>query len=141
MDNLNDEKTQVSAEPAGAENRVNAAANTGKFGSVEALLNAYQNLEAEFTRRSQRLKELENESKAHSNPEGATSPESRNTAAKGTEIDEELKKAIVAEYLKGVAEGKSVPLVSGGVSAVAPRNAPKTVKDAGALAKNFLNKI
>ena len=31
----------------------------GKFQSKEALLKAYNNLEAEFTRRSQRLKELE----------------------------------------------------------------------------------
>ena len=36
-----------------------AAARLGKFKSVDALLNAYNSLEAEFTRRSQRLRELE----------------------------------------------------------------------------------
>ena len=34
----------------------------GKFKSVDALLDAYNSLEAEFTRRSQRLRELEGRS-------------------------------------------------------------------------------
>ena len=35
--------------------------NLGKFKDAESLLNAYNNLEAEFTRKSQRLKQLEEE--------------------------------------------------------------------------------
>jgi len=42
------------------------AASIGKFESSEALLKAYNNLEAEFTRKSQQLKEL-------SKPRGKTS--------------------------------------------------------------------
>ena len=66
-------------------------ADLGKFRSVEALLNAYNSLEAEFTRRSQRLRELEgklakNESAAAADENGqpsaprASSEVSENTA-------------------------------------------------------------
>ena len=60
---------------AGAEARreTAAAANLGKFKSVDALLNAYNSLEAEFTRRSQALRELEE--KAAREKEGTGSGE------------------------------------------------------------------
>ena len=61
---------QETAEPAEAEKSVEAAHGTGKFKSVEALMSAYLALEAEFTRRSQRLKELE-ENKAATAPSPA----------------------------------------------------------------------
>ena len=64
-DNVNAEENviQATAETAQAEENI-AAAGLGKFKSVDALMNAYLSLEAEFTRRSQRLRELEEESKA-----------------------------------------------------------------------------
>ena len=49
------------AQGADARRETGAAANLGKFKSVDALLNAYNSLEAEFTRRSQALRELEEE--------------------------------------------------------------------------------
>ena len=64
------EKENTAPEPksaaAGAEARKEtaAAANLGKFKSVDALLNAYNSLEAEFTRRSQALRELEERERA-----------------------------------------------------------------------------
>ena len=63
---------------AGAEARreTAAAANLGKFKSVDALLNAYNSLEAEFTRRSQALRELEERAaKAAREKEGTGSGE------------------------------------------------------------------
>ena len=57
MDNLENECCGT-ANPAEAE-REQVAADLGKFEDVKALLNAYNSLEAEFTGRSQRLKELE----------------------------------------------------------------------------------
>ena len=44
----------------------NAAAVLGKFKDVQTLMKAYSDLQAEFTRRSQRLSELEKENKAKS---------------------------------------------------------------------------
>ena len=57
-DNVNAEENviQATAETAQAEENI-AAAGLGKFKSVDALMNAYLSLEAEFTRRSQRLRE------------------------------------------------------------------------------------
>ncbi len=58
-DNVNatENENQVTADTAQAEGNT-AAAGLGKFKSVDALMSAYLSLEAEFTRRSQRLKEL-----------------------------------------------------------------------------------
>ncbi len=77
MDNVNatNDKQPVTADTAEAEQKDTAAQKPGKFESVDALLNAYKSLEAEFTRRSQRLKELEEGNKAQNMPEGAPSPD------------------------------------------------------------------
>ena len=71
-DNVNatENENQVTADTAQAEGNT-AAAGLGKFKSVDALMSAYLSLEAEFTRRSQRLKELEEGSKARSLPQSA----------------------------------------------------------------------
>ena len=133
---------QFTAETTEVEKDI-AAAELGKFKSVDALMSAYLSLEAEFTRRSQRLKELEQESKAQSMPDkGAPS---RGSQIDGEELlkaalaDENVKQAVLGEYLKSVAANKGIPLIVGGVSPAAPKNAPKSVKEAGALAERFLN--
>ena len=130
-----DEKLTETAEPAKAENMQNAAPDTGKFKSVEALMSAYLALEAEFTRRSQRLKELE-ESKAVEAP----SPEclDKEKLLSAALANSSVREAVVGEYLKTVFSGKSVPLIIGGVSCAAPQSSPKSVKEAAALAKQFL---
>lgn len=53
-------------------------------------------------------------------------------------LSEEQKRAVIEEYLMAVAEGKCVPLTAGGVALTAPRKTPASIKEAGALAKNFL---
>ena len=71
---------------AGAEARreTAAAANLGKFKSVDALLNAYNSLEAEFTRRSQALRELEERKRVPTANLPKKSKESpRNTSPRG----------------------------------------------------------
>lgn len=128
---------KVTAEPAEAEKKM-AAAGLGKFGSVDALIAAYSGLEAEFTRRSQRLKELEEGNKAQNMPaEGAPSPKPEELLAAALK-DDDVRNAVIGQYLKGLTGGQSVPLVVGGVSSAAPRIAPKTVKEAGTLAQEFL---
>ncbi len=192
------------ADTAEAEKKEFAATDTKKFKSVDALLKAYLELEAEFTRRSQRLKELEEGNKASPDgdvpspaqvgiSEGApavalsdggraektetqTARETQETAklseAKPSEakpdlksedaekahvnpadaaqdaeviqgtavggLTEEQKRAVIEEYLLAVASGKSVPLIVGGVAAKAPKNTPKTVREASELARRFL---
>ena len=135
-DNAED-SLQVTADTAGAEEK-EAAAELGKFESVSALLAAYKSLEAEFTRRSQRLKELEEGNKACNVPDSAPSRESEGEVCTPQTVDEGVKNAVIEEYLKTVASGKSVPLIVGGVSPAAPKLTPKTVKEAGALAEKFL---
>lgn len=130
-----DEKLTETAEPAEAENMQNAAPDTGKFKSVEALMSAYLALEAEFTRRSQRLKELE-ESKAVEAPSPECLEEEKLLSA--ALASSSVREAVVGEYLKTVFSGKSVPLIVGGVSCAAPQSSPKSVKEAAALAKQFL---
>ncbi len=139
MDNENAEKERVTAEnAAGAEKENGAAAELGKFKSVDALLKAYQALE--FTRRNQRLKELEQGNKAG---ESMQSPLSRGSAGaeeiKTAPEYESVRREIIEDYLKSVTE-RTVPLLKSGVTAASPRVTPKTVKDAGALAQRFLNK-
>ena len=70
MDNLT-ENGKVTADTAEADKEQKAAAVLGKFKDVQTLMKAYSDLEAEFTRRSQRLKELEKENKAETEPDGA----------------------------------------------------------------------
>lgn len=143
MDNVNvsDNIEPVTAETAEAEQQKDTAAQKlGKFESVDALLNAYKSLEAEFTRRSQRLKELEEGNKAR-NMQGALSQDAtknREDFVNAAKNDVEVKEAVIGEYLKTVFNGKTVPLIVGGVSTPAPKNRPQSVKEAGALVKNFL---
>ena len=148
MDNLT-ENTRVTADTAEAE-KDGAAAVLGKFKDVQTLVKAYSDLEAEFTRRSQRLKELEKENKADPAPDGEKTPSRGTDGAsfqpsqksdeeriKDALSDEKVRDAIIGDYLKGLAE-KSVPLVAGGGAVTAPRNTPRTVKEAGNLARQFL---
>lgn len=138
MDNVQNDGIKATADTAGAEEREIAAAELGKFKSVDALLSAYKSLEAEFTRRTQRLRELENENKAQNNDvKIAPSPESGNVGLPQASVDEDVKRAVIEEYLKAVSS-KSVPLISGGVAPAAPRSALKSVKEAGALVQRFL---
>jgi len=140
-DNVNAEnENQVTAEPAQAEERT-AAAGLGKFKSVDALMSAYLSLEAEFTRRSQRLKELEEGNKAQPGTDGGLSQSAQadgEQLLKAALADNNVRVAVIEDYLKTVAANKSIPLIVGGVSTPAPKDAPKTVREAGALAERFL---
>ena len=138
MDNLT-QNEKVTADTAEAE--VNEAApGLGKFKDVKTLMKAYSDLEAEFTRRSQRLKELEKENKAAPEPDGVkVSPSQKSDDERIEEAlsDKKVRDAIIGDYLKGLAENK-VPLVGGGGAVTAPRNTPKTIKEAGNIARQFL---
>lgn len=152
-DNVNavENGNKVTADTAQAEGNT-AAAGLGKFKSVDALMSAYLSLEAEFTRRSQRLKELEEGNKAQTVPQqvdepaenGQSGAPSQSAEITGERLlqaalaDDGVREAVIGEYLKTVAANKSIPLIVGGVSAPAPKTLPKTVREAGALAERFL---
>ncbi len=137
MDNLKKDLRET-ADTAEAEKEITAAPDLGKFKDVQTLLKAYSDLEAEFTRRSQRLKELEHGNKAETEPDGAeASPSRQDELLKRALSDDKVRDAVIGEYLKGVAEGKGVTLLSGGGGS-APRAVPKSVKEAGKLASEFL---
>lgn len=126
----------VAADTAEADNKGNTAASaTGKFKSVEALMSAYLSLEAEFTRRSQRLKELEESKMNEASSQKCIEKEELLAAALS---NEDVRNAVVSEYLKTVTAGRSVPLMVGGTPCAAPKSDPKSIKEAGALAKQFL---
>lgn len=148
MDNTK-QTLQATAEPAEAENAQIAATELGKFKDARALLDAYNSLEAEFTRRSQRLKELENAVKEKDAPVNTASAQTPPQQAENTggenlleaaRADESVKNAIISEYLANAMKNRGVPFVTGGVNVPARRNVPATVKEAGRLAKEFLNK-
>lgn len=140
-DNQNVEE-KVTAEAAEAEEK-EAASELGKFKDVKALAEAYRALEAEFTRRSQRLKELEASKETEATAIAANAEAPSRKALKGAEEDasgglpalsDEVKNAVIEEYLNGVCSRRGVPFVTGGGAVSAQRRTPTTLKEAGALA-------
>ena len=141
------ENGKVTAETAEAEVN-NAAAELGKFKDVQALMDAYQALEAEFTRRSQRLKELEASNERISpaktdNPavhsqeaetEKLTQAKEEAKSQPAAALSDEVKRAVIEEYLNGVCQSRGVPFLTGGCAVAAVRRTPTTMKEAGALA-------
>ena len=105
----------------------------GKFQNVDALMRAYRELEAEFTRRSQRLRALEAAAEAPQPARAeADAHEELYRAVKG---DEGVCARIVGEYL---ASCRGVPLLGGGGAGVtAPARKAQSFKDAGNMALGF----
>ena len=124
------------ADTAGAE-KDSAAAAYGKFADAQALYSAYLALEAEFTRRSQRLKELEGGNKAQPNDAPSRTGEA---SENGTTLTEEVRRTVIEDYLKSVAAGKGAPILTGGVGCAAPKSTPRSVSEAGRLVRQFLDK-
>ena len=126
----------------------------GKFQSVEALMSAYRELEAEFTRRSQRLRALEAapQQNAPAAPaaeaapadgglarggEAGASAEDADALLRAVRGTEEVRARVVGEYLASLPSG--VPLMAGtGRGVTAPVQRASTLKQAGAYALGYL---
>ena len=120
--NRTDEQTEAEAHAAEAEKNGGAAraeVSFGKFKDAASLLEAYNNLEAEFTRRSQRLRELEGTVRA----DKAEAP-----AGTGGERPRAGESAPAAK------------LMGGGAPVAAPPRRPRTIAEAGELARGMLEK-
>ena len=122
--------------PQGAEaqnvEKADGEISLGKFKDVKSLLSAYNSLEAEFTKRCQRIKELEGGAVA----DKTVVPENR--AGESQAVDKE---EILKDYLKGILKGKQAAIVmsDAGVGVKAPADKPKTIAAAGMLAKEIFS--
>ena len=136
MEELRNEQTEQTAHTAQAEKEIGATdseVSLGKFKDVTALLSAYNSLQSEFTKRCQRVKELETQL---STVEKATAP---------TQVEEKEqtdKNLILKEYLKGVLDRKQSAIVmdGNGVALKTPVKRPKTLAQASVLAQEILSK-
>lgn len=147
-----------------------------KFKSVDALIEAYNALEKEFTRRSQKLRELtasttkaeqtENlptqgqaperaefgeQSRTDATVEQTEQKENANSAKEQTAVSDDnllslieergLKQRIIQEYVSSVRTGQIPPLMTTGQSAALPQNKPKSFRQAGLLAAEYLKNL
>lgn len=111
-----------------------AKGSIGKFKSTESLLSAYNNLQAEFTRKCQKLSELE----------GLAEKTSSKTLGAEEYIKEnpEMVEKILTHYLEEIKNQKSPQIITstggGGIPLSAPPN-PTTLDEAREIAKKLFN--
>ena len=141
---MNEPKTEQTEELTQAETTkdtetAGTSVSLGKFKDVNALLNAYNSLQSEFTKRCQRIKELE---KRISEIDKEDSPKTESAAPSTAGITEEEKQEFLKGYLKQVigARSRAIVLDGEGAGLKTPKAKPKTVTEAGRLAKEILNK-
>lgn len=121
----------------------------GKFDSLDKLLEGYKALEAEFTRRSQRVKELEsklNDLSAHAQSEGVSAEQI--SAMMHTEDfiknyildDVEICAAVVENYLRGLDNMNATRTLGGrgGYTLLTPVAKPHTLLEAKRLAEKIV---
>ena len=141
MEEVINEQMEATAQPAEAEKSIGegkqAEISLGKFKDVNALLQAYNSLQAEFTKRCQRLKELEGiADKTNGSAESGKILEEN--VPNG--ITQENKEQILKDYLKEVlnSKQKAVVMTESGVGVKTPIEKPKSIFEAGMLAKEIL---
>ena len=143
-ENVYEETTQTE-EVAAAKNQEEASTVLGKFKDVDALVRAYSSLQAEFTRRSQKLKELEKEAEEWKRKNGADemgveklrkSAEARWAATKAfDEFVAEVGKAHAEEVAKGTEPegGKDLPSETAEANTVEEAGTAKPKESLGSL--------
>ena len=141
MENLINEQTQLNLQPAEAEKENGGEkekVSLGKFKDENALLSAYNSLQSEFTKRCQKIKELESALSAVDKAD-APKPKMENPVH---ELSETEKENVLREYLQGVIARKqgAVLLDGAGVGVKTPVSRPKTIEQAGQLARELLEK-
>ena len=115
----------------------------GKFKDVKSLLSAYNSLQSEFTKRCQKIKELEsklaNEEKV-SEQEQTENINEEKSETKNQRVSSAEKDELLKEYLLDVLykKPKAIVMNGAGASVKTPVSRPKTIEEAGNLAKNLL---
>lgn len=141
MEQLSNEQTQATAQPVKTEEVLGAEeqkVSLGKFKDVNALLSAYNSLESEFTKRCQKIKQLESAlSSVDKVIPTENGPELKPTQEK--DITEKEKERILKEYLSGVLSRKQTAIVMDGegVGIKTPPKRPKTITEAGEIAQEL----
>ena len=111
----------------------------GKFKDVDALMSAYNSLQAEFTKRCQRIKELESAivSADKVNP---TEIKVETTTQKEQDTTLKSQDDAIKDYLKDLfgRRRSAIVLDSSGLGVRTPVSRPRTVRAAGELAKELL---
>lgn len=114
-------EAQPTAAPAEGQAQSGEPIYLGKFKSVDALMRAYKELEAEFTRRSQKLKALEESASQSGNAD------ERSATRESEPVSEAIEPA------------QKVPLMTdGGTGVTAPARKPKSIREAGSMALGYL---
>ena len=147
MEQIINEQTELKTHAVDTEKEIGekiGEVSFGKFKDAESLVNAYNSLQSEFTKRCQKIKELEgklaeNESKATTQN---TSEKTENEQVQAVEVGEKTvdKDDVLKEYLLDVLGKKPKAIVMDGAGAgvKTPVSRPKTIEEAGNLAKNLL---
>ena len=112
----------------------------GKFKDVNALLSAYNSLESEFTKRCQKIKELEG-ALSTVDKQAPTENVEKQTE-KNADITQSMKDEILKEYLLNLIGKRNGAIVldGAGVGVKTQLERPKTITQAGELAKEILKK-
>lgn len=128
------------AQGAEAQKTEGAAVDLGKFKSVDALLNAYNSLEAEFTRRSQRLRELEGKQAGENVQPPAGKGETKTETVEGKSSQSFA--GAVQEAVEAYLAGRQAPYImaDGGSFAAAPAARVRSLEEAGRLAQEMFRK-
>jgi len=122
----------------------------GKFESPETLLKAYESLEAEFTKRCQRLKEFEKENTElkESAADKARIVESAKTVLKDDGFvtehvlsDEGITSRVITQYLENINANGAPGLLGAraGGAVLTPPKRPKSLEEAKRLAEVIFN--
>ena len=122
----------------------------GKFESPETLLKAYESLEAEFTKRCQRLKEFEKENttlKESAADKGRIIEDAKSVlrderfVAEHVLPDESITSRVITQYLENL-NANGVPGLLGagtGGAVLTPPKRPKSLEEAKRLAEVIFN--
>lgn len=162
MERILNEQTEMSANTAEADRdkvATDGEVSLGKFKDVNALLGAYNSLQSEFTKRCQRIKELEGKiiSDKTCVPENndtgkmvcdsvLTTDAKKSEKVENSEATKTVtadsgadKDKILREYLIGVlgAKQKAIVMDDCGAGLITPREKPKSIAEAGNLAKEI----
>lgn len=143
MEEKINEQTEQVSHTAAAEREVGekGEVSLGKFKDVSALLDAYNSLQSEFTKRCQKIKELEGKLDS---VDKAAAPTEAGGATDKPEQDTNLKdeEQVLKEYLLGVLGKKPSAIIIDGMGAgvKTPSYKPKTIEEAGKIACEIFTK-
>ncbi len=137
------EQTELKSHTAEAEQvkgESRSDVSLGKFKDVNALLEAYNSLQSEFTKRCQKLKELEARVIA-GDKENPSEKESEDVQEQAN-INYADKEQVLKDYLFDILgkKPKAIVLDGQGVGAKAPMSKPATIRQAGDIAKEYFQK-